>query len=121
MVISAARVRFVPAALIGAAALLGLAACAQPVSGTGGPASTAEPTASSPAPATVVVPSTVYVTPPAPVTVQPTTPLTPCQRMYADGYTYDAAYAAWERAGYPVNWDADKDGLPCEQTYGEQN
>lgn len=119
MLISAARVRFVAATVVGAAVVLGLAACAQPVTGT---ASAANVAASSPAP-TTVAPSTVYTTPPETVTVRPAPPnrLTPCQRMHADGYSFDAAYAEWALAGYPLNWDADKDGLPCEQSYGERN
>ena len=119
MSISAARVRVV-AATVGGMAVLGLAACAQPVSGTGAPAP--KPTTSSAAPTTVVVESTVVVAPPETVTVQPAPqPKTPCQRMYADGYTYEAAYTAWADAGFPINWDADKDGYPCEQSYGNQN
>ncbi|HEY7596806.1 MAG TPA: hypothetical protein VH969_26910 [Actinophytocola sp.] len=116
--VSAAGTRIVAAALSGVIAL-GLAACAQPVDGT----STAAPrtSTSTPPPATVTVtPSTVYVPPPATVTV-PDKPLTPCQKLHAAGYSYDVAYAAWADAGFPANWDADKDGLPCEQSYGEQN
>jgi hypothetical protein len=119
MFTSAARVRVVTAVLALVPAF-GLAACAQPVSGTGTPAATTRP--SSPAPSTVVVESTVVVAPPETVTVQQAPqPLTPCQQLYADGYSYDAAYAAWADAGYPANWDADYDGLPCEQSYGDQN
>jgi hypothetical protein len=102
-----------------AVVLLFVSACARPV--TGVPTATG-PTTVQP-PATVVVPpATVYVAPPATVTVPPVTPtLTPCQRLHADGHTYAVAYTAWEQAGYPANWDADHDGLPCEQSYGEQN
>jgi hypothetical protein len=118
MPISAARDRVVAALFTGVAAF-GLAACAQPVSGTSTPATTTKP-----APTTVVE-STVVVAPPETVTVQetpqPQTPRTPCQQLYADGYTYDAAFDAWVAAGVPVNWDADKDGFPCEQSYGDQN
>jgi hypothetical protein len=119
--VSAGRTRIVAAALLGVAAF-GLAACAKPVEGTG----TAAPRTwtSTPPPSTVTVaPSTVYVPPPATVTApaKPAKPLTPCQKLHAAGYSYDVAYAAWVDAGFPANWDADKDGLPCEQSYGEQN
>jgi hypothetical protein len=121
MFTSAARVRVVTA-VVALVPAFGLAACAQPVSGTGTPAATTKTTTSSPAPSTVVVESTVVVAPPETVTVQPAPkPLTPCRRMYADGYSYDAAYVAWADAGFPLNWDADSDGFPCEQSYGEQN
>jgi hypothetical protein len=119
--IFAGRTR-VAGATLSAVAVLGLAACAQPVSGTGTPA--ASQATSAPPPSTVTVaPSTVYVPPPETVTVrqQPAKPLTPCQKLHAAGYSYDVAYAEWVDAGFPVNWDADKDGLPCEQSYGEQN
>jgi hypothetical protein len=120
MFTSAARVRAVTAVLALVPAF-GLAACAQPVSGTGSPAPTTKPTSS--APPTVVVESTVVVAPPPEtVTVQPAPkPLTPCQQLYVDGYSYDSAYVAWGDAGYPANWDADSDGWPCEQSYGDQN
>lgn len=124
MSISAVRVR-VAAAILGGVAVLALAACARPVTGTSTPADAPKPAAGSSAPSTLA-PSTVYVTPPATVTVQqappkPRQPLTPCQRLYADGYSYDAAYSKWAEAGFPPNWDADSDGFPCEQSYGEQN
>ncbi len=116
-----ARARLVAAAITGLA-VLGTAACAHPVTGTGTPADTVAPDSS--APTTVAPPtSTVYVTAPETVTVPrpPAKPLTPCQRLRADGHSYDIAYAAWVEAGFPPNWDADHDGLPCEQSYGEQN
>lgn len=117
---SAARVRAVTAVLALLVPAFGLAACAQPVSGTGTPAPTTQPSSS--APPTVIVESTVVVAPPETVTVQQAPkPLTPCQQLYADGYSYDAAYVAWADAGYPPNWDADWDGFPCEQSYGDQN
>ena len=119
MSISAVRIG---AMILGGAAVLGLAGCAQPVAGSGAPASAA-PTTAAQQTSTVVVVPTVTVTPPATVTVEQPAPkaMTPCQRMYAAGYSYDAAYVAWADAGYPLNWDADKDGFPCEQSYGEQN
>jgi hypothetical protein len=116
---SAARVRVVAAIFTGVAAF-GLAACAQPVTGTSTPAATTKPVP------TTVVESTIVVAPPETVTVQQAPrpqpqPLTPCQQLYADGYSYDAAYVAWADAGFPANWDADYDGFPCEQSYGDQN
>ena len=109
------------AAAVAGVALLGLAGCAQPVSGTSAAAAAPKTTASTPTSTVVVTPSTVYVPPPRTVTVtNAPKPRTPCQKLYADGYSYDVAYAALVQAGYPVNWDADHDGLPCEQSYGEQ-
>jgi hypothetical protein len=119
MSISAARIR---AAILGGVAVFGLAGCAQPVTGT--PATAPDPpTSASQQTSTVVVVPTVTVTPPATVTVEKPAPkaMTPCQHLFAAGYSYDAAYVAWADAGYPLNWDADKDGFPCEQSYGEQN
>ncbi len=106
--------------------LLGLTGCAQPTSGTPAPAATPAATAPSTVaaqPSVSVVtppPTTVYQAPPATVTV-PAQPLTPCQQLHADGYSYDIALAAWSEAGFPANWDADRDGWPCEQSYGDQN
>lgn len=78
-------------------------------------------------PPTVTAPPAVVIQPPVTIVQQPATTvrapekaLTPCQRMGADGYSYGYAYSAWVRAGYPVSWDADHDGIPCEQTYGER-
>jgi len=108
------------AATVAGVALLGLTACARPTAGTAVPAAT---TTETPPPTTVVTPppATVYVVPET-VTVPktPAKPLTPCQRLHADGYSYAVAYTEWELAGYPANWDADHDGFPCEQSYGEQ-
>jgi hypothetical protein len=118
------RARAVAAAFTGVT-LLGLSACAQPIPGTGTSAPTETSTVDTQSSVTVVVPppETVYVAPPETVTVPgaPTKPLTPCQQMYVDGYSYELAYAAWQRADFPPNWDADHDGYPCEQSYGEQN
>jgi hypothetical protein len=109
------------AAVVAGVALLGLAGCAQPVAGASSPAAAPKTTANTPTSTVVVQPSTVYVSPPQTVTVtNAPKPRTPCQKLYADGYSYDVAFAAWEQAGYPANWDADHDGLPCEQSYGEQ-
>jgi hypothetical protein len=121
---ASARVRVagpIVTAILAMVPILGLAACAQPVTGTSTPAATTKSAASS-APPMTVVESTVVVAPPETVTVQPApVPRTPCQQLYADGYSYDATYLAWETAGYPSNWDADSDGFPCEQSYGDQN
>jgi hypothetical protein len=104
--------------------LFGLAACAQPVSGTGTPAPTnagAQPSTSAPPTSTITV--TPTVTPSATVTVSPppAKQTTSCQRMHAEGFSYAEAYAEWQHAGRPPAWDADHDGYPCEQTYGNQN
>ena len=106
---------------VAGAVVLGLAGCAQPVSGTSTPAATPESTAGA-RPSTAAPPSTVYVQPPATVTVtNAPKPRTPCQKLHADGYSFDVAFDAWIQAGSPASWDADHDGLPCEQSYGEQN
>jgi hypothetical protein len=71
---------------------------------------------------TVTAPPSVVVVQPPPVTVPaPSKSLTQCQQFAADGYSFSYAYDAWVRAGYPVGWDADRDGIPCEQSYGERN
>jgi hypothetical protein len=107
--------------------ILGLSACAQPAAVPGSPAApvTSAPVASSPV--TVVAPppppSTVYLVPPQTVTV-PATPKatqTSCQWLYANGYSYTAVLSIWAQQNFPANWDADHDGYPCEQTYGNQN
>lgn len=45
---------------------------------------------------------------------------TPCQRLFASGASLDVVYVRWAEAGFPTSWDADKDGIPCEKSYGEQ-
>jgi len=120
------------AATFAALAIVGVAACAQPATGTPTPEGTNLPvqteTAVPPQTSTVTARPPVTVTVPPPSTVYVPSPgastgsgLTPCQSMAADGYSYDEAYSAWIDAGYPNNWDADQDGLPCEQSFGEQN
>ncbi|MFI7116037.1 hypothetical protein [Amycolatopsis sp. NPDC049868] len=47
--------------------------------------------------------------------------LTSCQRLFAEGFSYTYAYNAWVNAGRPLSWDADRDGYPCEQSYGNRN
>jgi hypothetical protein len=74
----------------------------------------------------VTTPQTVVVQPPVTVTRPQTTVetqpnLTQCQRLYTEGYSYIYTYNAWASAGYPSSWDADHDGFPCEQSYGNQN
>ncbi|WP_328609277.1 hypothetical protein OG943_09170 [Amycolatopsis sp. NBC_00345] len=119
----------VPALVLAAA---GLAGCGTAVPGLAAPAS--QPAAGQEiAPTTVTAPAPVTVTAPPPpvVVVQPQTTVirpppaapasTPCQRLLADGYSYSDAYSAWAKAGYPLSWDADRDGYPCEQSYGNRN
>lgn len=78
-------------------------------------------------PVTITVPAPLTVTVPAPPRPAPQQPQvvprgqTPCQWLGANGYSYETAYLTWVDYGYPLNWDADKDGYPCEQTYGNQN
>ena len=73
-------------------------------------------------PQTVVVPPPVTVTQQAPAAqAKPPRDRTACQWMHSNGYSYTAAYNAWLAAGYPLNWDADRDGWPCEQTFGDRN
>ena len=113
------------------------------------PASTATVTApiiTAPVPQTPV-PQTVFVPPPQTVTVAPAgiaassqwyaqpswinaqpwiaiTPAagqTPCQWLYARGYTYARAFAAWAQNGYPASWSATGDGYPCQKSYGMQH
>lgn len=119
----------VPALVLAAA---GLAGCGVAVPGTAVPAPVA-PASKAGVPTTVTAPAPVTVTAPVPpvVVVQPQTTVirpapsvpasTPCQRLLADGYSYSYAYNEWAKAGYPLSWDADRDGYPCEQSYGDRN
>jgi hypothetical protein len=101
------------------------------------------PTVTAPVPQTVVVPApqTVYVQPknqgvaatgqwyaqPSWYNAQPWISITnsgsqtPCQWLYARGYTYAQAYAAWAQNGYPASWSATGDGYPCQKSYGTQH
>lgn len=45
---------------------------------------------------------------------------TPCQQMFAAGVPFAQAYYTWSVNGAPSNWDADRDGIPCENSYGER-
>jgi hypothetical protein len=107
--------------------ILGLSACAQPAAVPGSPAAPAVPAPAAPAPVTVVAPpspSTVYVMPPQQTVTVPAVPKatqTSCQWLYANGYPYTAVLSIWAQESFPANWDADHDGYPCEQTYGNKN
>lgn len=111
------------------------------------PASTATVTAPSTPTVTVAPPQTVVVQQPQTVVVAPkgvaatgqwyaqqswisaqpwigianTGSQTPCQWLYARGYTYAQAYAAWAQNGYPASWSATGDGYPCQKSYGMQH
>jgi hypothetical protein len=105
-----------------AAAVVVLGGCAVSVPGKAVPAGSVVPVVAPPS--TVTAPPSVVVVQPPPVTVPapvPTRSLTSCQQFAAEGYSFNYAYDAWVRAGYPLSWDADRDGLPCEQSYGERN
>ncbi|HEY3470392.1 MAG TPA: hypothetical protein VGL47_35025 [Amycolatopsis sp.] len=97
------------------------------------------PTVTVAPPQTVVVPppQTVYVAPKGPtgqwyaqpgwinaqpwITITPAAGQTPCQWLYARGYSYAQAYAAWAQNGYPASWSATNDGYPCQKSYGRQH
>lgn len=70
---------------------------------------------------TVYVAPPVTVTAPEPAPVSPKPTQTPCQWLEANGYSYTFAVESWVDEGLPMNWDADRDGYPCEQSYGNQN
>jgi hypothetical protein len=74
-------------------------------------------------PVTVTVPAPMTATVPAPAPAPQVVPpgRTPCQWLGANGYSYEVVYLMWVDHGSPPNWDADGDGYPCEQTYGDQN
>lgn len=130
-------------------AVLALAACGLPraVSGSASAPSTVVVTAPGTPTVTASLPQTVVVQPPQTVTVaprgvaatgqwyaqpswinaQPWITITPaagqtaCQWLYAHGYSYAQAYAAWAQNGYPANWSATNDGYPCQKSYGMQH
>ena len=118
---------FAAAATFTGMAVLGLAACAQPatVPGSANAETTSEVSVSPPTTEVAPPPVTVYVAPPVTVTepapVPPKPVLTPCQSLAANGYSYAFAVESWVAEGLPANWDADRDGYPCEQSYGNQN
>jgi hypothetical protein len=103
-----------------AAVVVALGGCAVSVPGKAVPVGSVAPASTVTAPPSVVVVQPPPVTVPAPAPA-PSKSLTQCQQFAAEGYSFGYAYNAWVRAGYPVGWDADRDGLPCEQSYGEQN
>jgi len=55
------------------------------------------------------------------IEITPAAGQTPCQWLYANGYSYPEAFAAWAQRGYPPNWSATNDGYPCQRSYGMQN
>lgn len=55
------------------------------------------------------------------ITITPATGQTACQWLFANGYSYAQAFAAWAQNGYPANWSATNDGYPCQRTYGMQH
>jgi ABC-type Fe3+-hydroxamate transport system substrate-binding protein len=55
------------------------------------------------------------------ITITPGPGQTPCQWLYAQGYSYPQAFAAWAQNGYPPSWSATNDGYPCQRTYGMQH
>ena len=131
--------------IVASLAMLAMAAgCAVPVSGSPSPVIVAVPPAS-PTTAFVLPPPqpTVTVREPAPasdvpassqwyaqqswidaqpwIAITPAAGQTPCQWLYAHGYSYPQAFAAWAKNGYPPSWSATGDGYPCQRTYGRQH
>ncbi|MEU8637537.1 hypothetical protein AB0C38_35615 [Amycolatopsis sp. NPDC048633] len=131
-------------------AVLALAACGVPVAGNAVPAgiqtvvttAPSTPTVTvSPPPTQTVVVATTAVPPPRAyvpvssqwyaqsswiyaqpwITIVPAAGQTPCQWLYASGYPYAQAYAAWAQNGYPATWSATGDGYPCQKSYGMQH
>ncbi|WP_284746020.1 hypothetical protein [Amycolatopsis sp. RTGN1] len=130
-------------------AVFALAACGVPVAGNAVPAgiqtvvttapSTPTVTVAPPPTQTMIVPTTVvppraYV--PAGsqwyaqsswiyaqpwITITPAAGQTSCQWLFARGYSYAQAYAAWAQNGYPASWSATGDGYPCQKSYGMQH
>ncbi|WP_410659382.1 hypothetical protein [Amycolatopsis sp. lyj-112] len=117
--------RTVAALLVSAGAAVsvaGLGGCGTPTAGT--PVTVVREIVPQTTTAVVAPPPTsvVFVEPPVTVTRAPVAPsLTPCQRLFADGYSFTYAFTSWVNAGRPLSWDADRDGYPCEQSYGNRN
>ncbi len=117
--------RTVAALLVSAGAaisVVGLGGCGTTTAGT--PVTVVREIVPSPTTAVVAPPPTsvVVVEPPVTITRAPAArSLTPCQRLFADGFSFSYAYNAWINAGRPLSWDADRDGYPCEQSYGNRN
>ncbi|WET82359.1 hypothetical protein P3102_14695 [Amycolatopsis sp. QT-25] len=108
-----------------AVSVAGLGGCGTPTVGTPvtvvrelvPPSTTTAVVVAPPPPTSVVV-----VEPPTTVTRAPVAQrLTSCQRLFAEGYSFEYAFGAWVTAGRPLGWDADRDGYPCEQSYGNRN
>ncbi|MEV6909030.1 hypothetical protein [Amycolatopsis sp. NPDC051071] len=115
-----------------AVSIVALGGCGTPTVGTPitvvrevAPPSPPSPPSPPPLTTAVVAPPTtsvVVVEPPVTVTRAPVAPsLTSCQRLFAEGYSFTYAFNAWVNAGRPLSWDADRDGYPCEQSYGNRN
>lgn len=118
--------RMVTALLASAGAVVSVAAlggCGTPTAGT--PVTVVREIVPPSTTTAVVAPpptSVVVVEPPVTVTRAPAAPsLTSCRRLYAEGYSFTYAFNAWVNAGRPLSWDADRDGYPCEQSYGNRN
>ncbi|WP_410598176.1 hypothetical protein [Amycolatopsis sp. lyj-90] len=116
--------RMVAALLVSAGAAAVLGGCG--AAGAGSPPVTVVREIVPPSTTTAVVAppatSVVVVEPPVTVTRVPVAPsLTSCQRLLAEGFSYTYAFNAWVNAGRPLSWDADRDGYPCEQSYGNRN
>ncbi|MGW4133073.1 hypothetical protein [Amycolatopsis japonica] len=113
--------RMVAALLVSAGAVAALGGCGTTTAGT--PVTVVREIVSPPATTTAVVapPATSVVVVEPPVTVTRAPSLTSCQRLFAEGFSYTYAYNAWVNAGRPLSWDADRDGYPCEQSYGNRN
>ncbi|KZB79367.1 hypothetical protein [Amycolatopsis regifaucium] len=120
--------RKIAALLVSAGAAVsagGLGGCGTPTVGTPvtvvrelAPPSTTTAVVVAPPPPT----SVVVVEPPMTVTRTPAVQrLTSCQRLLSEGYSFEYAFNAWVAAGRPLSWDADRDGYPCEQSYGNRN
>ncbi|MGY6653897.1 hypothetical protein ACXIZN_17150 [Amycolatopsis sp. TRM77291] len=114
--------RMVTALLMTAGAVAVLGACGTTTAGT--PVTVVrEIVPPSTTTAVVAPPATSVVVVEPPVTVTRAPSRTSCQRLLAEGfsYTYTYAFEAWVNAGRPLSWDADRDGYPCEQSYGNRN
>ncbi len=135
------------AALSAALTLAGCGLAPRPTAATPAPPVTATvtapstPTVTAVVPQTVVVPQPVYVQPKSQgvtasgqwyaqsswinsqpwITITPSAGQTPCQWLYARGFSYAQAYAAWAQNGYPASWSATGDGYPCQKSYGMQH
>ncbi|WP_229907672.1 hypothetical protein [Amycolatopsis oliviviridis] len=112
--------RMVAALLVSAGAVAALGACGTTTTGT--PVTVVrEIVPPSTTTAVVAPPTTSVVVVEPPVTVTRAPSLTSCQRLFAEGFSYVYAYNSWVNAGRPLSWDADRDGYPCEQSYGNRN